>query len=144
MYFNSSRMILNTLGYVLVILSHTAQAEQLRTAAFDVTPSGGNTLATTPQTCVSLRQGRNCYIELEINWQVNAAQPVCIKNRNTDIVLECWQDSLQGAFKYDFNHTESQTFELITQHGGQSLASADVQVQWVYTNRQEKRRWRLF
>ncbi|MEC8206830.1 MAG: DUF3019 domain-containing protein, partial [Pseudomonadota bacterium] len=35
-------------------------------------------------------------------------------------------------------------FELINSDNGKVVATTEIQLQWVYKNRQKKRRWRLF
>jgi len=40
--------------------------------------------------------------------------------------------------------TQSISFELFDSNTSQVIAVTEVKLQWVYQNRQKKRRWRLF
>ncbi|MFC0116615.1 DUF3019 domain-containing protein [Pseudoalteromonas xiamenensis] len=97
-----------------------------------------------PNICVALREGRPCYTEVTFQWQSPEASSYCIRNTETEQLIGCWENQLKTLIWFEFNETETQSYELINQQSGHTVATAEIQVQWVYTNRQKKRRWRLF
>ncbi|MEO2279040.1 DUF3019 domain-containing protein [Pseudoalteromonas pernae] len=107
-------------------------------------PSDDNTLLSTPNTCVALRQGRTCYSDITFNWQVNSEDRYCIRRANNSKPLHCWERTLRGEISIDFASATAQSYELFHVTTQQVLARSEVKVQWVYTSKQRKRRWRLF
>ncbi|WP_233998424.1 DUF3019 domain-containing protein [Pseudoalteromonas sp. T1lg48] len=104
----------------------------------------GPALLSTPNTCVALRQGRTCYSDITLNWQVSDEERYCIRQSQATQVLHCWQQQQQGELVLEFASATAQGFELFHVTTGKVLASTEVRVQWVYTSGQKKRRWRLF
>lgn len=101
-------------------------------------------LLSTPNTCVALRQGRTCYSDITLNWQVDNEERYCIRQSQATKPLHCWQQQQQGELVFEFASKTAQSFELFHVTSGKVLASTEVRVQWVYTSGQKKRRWRLF
>ncbi|WP_404340602.1 DUF3019 domain-containing protein [Pseudoalteromonas mariniglutinosa] len=101
-------------------------------------------LVALPDTCVALREGRNCYANIEITWQQQTTGNYCLRDASSKHIMQCWLMQQKGTFRYEFNATDSVYFELINSNSGKILATTQVQLQWVYKNRQKKRRWRLF
>jgi hypothetical protein len=58
--------------------------------------------------------------------------------------MQCWTAQNSGIFKYEFNSQKNQNFVLVNTKTGQVTGQAGIKVHWVYTNKQKKRRWRLF
>ena len=58
--------------------------------------------------------------------------------------MQCWLKQQQGVFEYTFDSQQSISFELFDSNTAQVIATTEVKLQWVYQNRQKKRRWRLF
>ncbi|MBS3796309.1 MULTISPECIES: DUF3019 domain-containing protein [unclassified Pseudoalteromonas] len=107
-------------------------------------PSPSSALLSTPNTCVALRQGRTCYSDITLSWQVANEERYCIRQSQATQVLHCWQQQQQGELVLEFASATAQGFELVHVTTGKVLASTEVRVQWVYTSGQKKRRWRLF
>ncbi|MEM5549715.1 DUF3019 domain-containing protein [Pseudoalteromonas sp. NEC-BIFX-2020_002] len=103
-----------------------------------------NSLVALPDTCVALREGRKCYADVELNWQHSTLGNYCLRDATSKHIMQCWLRQSNGKFNYAFDSIESISFELINSDTGKIIASAQVQLQWVYQNRQKKRRWRLF
>jgi hypothetical protein len=94
----------------------------------------------TPDTCVALQQGRLCYATINIQWQTDKPQDVCL-HAGTE-KLQCWQASSAGHLRYEFVATDSQPLQLINADG--ILAESVIKVNWVQKNPKVKRHWRLF
>lgn len=103
-----------------------------------------NALVALPDTCVALREGRNCFAEVDITWQQHNIGNYCLRNAQSKHIMQCWLMQQKGLFRYQFDSAESVGFELINSNNGKVVASTEIQLQWVYKNRQKKRRWRLF
>ena len=97
-----------------------------------------------PDTCVALRKGRNCYADIELNWQQESIGNYCLRDATSKHIMQCWLKQDNGKLNYAFDSVESISFELINSDTGKIIAVTQVQLQWVYQNRQKKRRWRLF
>ena len=101
-------------------------------------------LVALPDTCVALREGRNCYADIELNWQQDSIGNYCLRDATSKHIMQCWLRQKSGQLNYAFDSVESISFELINSDTGKTIAATQVQLQWVYQNRQKKRRWRLF
>ncbi|MDN3378123.1 MULTISPECIES: DUF3019 domain-containing protein [unclassified Pseudoalteromonas] len=103
-----------------------------------------NNLLAVPDTCVALREGRNCYADIALNWQQPEVGNYCLRDATSKHIMQCWLRQQSGQFNYAFDSVETIAFELINSDNGKIIATTQVQLQWVYQNRQKKRRWRLF
>ena len=101
-------------------------------------------LTFTPSKCVALREGKNCYADIEVFWKMNYLSDFCIRKQADKSIVRCWQNTQQGAHQYTFNSTITVNYELIDMRSGQVFGNSKIDVSWVYTNKQKKRRWRLF
>lgn len=99
-----------------------------------------NSIKLTPDTCVTLQQGRLCYAKITIQWQSITPANVCLKVNQ--IQLQCWQDSQRGQIHYEFVGSESMPVQLVTDE--MVLAETVIKVNWVQKNPKIKRHWRLF
>lgn len=126
----------------LMILSLIAVSA--KTTAQTETTQIADPFTALPDTCVALREGRNCYADIELNWQLNQVGNYCIRHSESKHIMQCWLKQSTGSMLYQFNNATSESFELINSDNGKVIASAQVQLQWVYESRQKKRRWRLF
>lgn len=102
-----------------------------------------------PQQCVTLRQGRDCFATLTVQWQKSAEQSLCLyqvsKNiSNNKQQLICWQKSLTGQVSIEFESSDTLTYQLRTQQGDHLLAETEVVVSWLHKNTTRRRHWRLF
>lgn len=102
-----------------------------------------------PQQCVTLRQGRDCFATITIQWQKPTAQDLCLyqintKQTDTQKPLICWSKSSKGQTSVAFESSDNLTYQLRTLKGKQLVAEAEVVVSWVHKNTTKRRRWRLF
>lgn len=97
-----------------------------------------------PNVCVALREGRPCFSDIEFSWLQPADVTYCLRLAETKHIIGCWESNKSPTLLYQFEGSSSSLFELIDQKTGSSIAETEIQVQWVYTQRQKKRRWRLF
>ncbi|KPZ57791.1 MULTISPECIES: DUF3019 domain-containing protein [Pseudoalteromonas] len=101
-------------------------------------------LTALPDTCVALREGRNCYADITLSWQQPTIGNYCLRDATSKYIMQCWLKQQQGVFEYTFDSQQSISFELFDSNTAQIIATTEVKLQWVYQNRQKKRRWRLF
>jgi len=102
-----------------------------------------------PQQCVTLRQGRDCFATIVIQWQKLTAQSLClyhINKKQTDSKkqLTCWQKSKKGQASIEFESSDNLIYQLRTQQGDHLLAETEIVVSWLHKNTTRRRRWRLF
>ncbi len=100
-----------------------------------------------PNKCVALNQGRECFAELTIRWQQNETSDYCLFIQEFNAyprLLRCWHDVNQAVWQYEFQSTNDSQFLLMKKMPQTVLASAKVQVSWLYKASIRKRRWRLF
>ena len=101
-------------------------------------------LSAVPDTCVALREGRHCYADVVLSWQQVEVGNYCLRDATSKYIMQCWLKQRQGSFNYAFDSTQSISFELFDSNTSQVIDVSEVKLQWVYQNRQKKRRWRLF
>lgn len=97
-----------------------------------------------PDTCVALREGRNCYADVTLTWEQPNIGNYCLRDATSKYIMQCWLKQQQGVFEYTFDSKQSIAFELFDSNTAQVVATAEVKLHWVYQNRQKKRRWRVF
>jgi len=100
--------------------------------------------AVTPNKCVALREGRPCYALVSVNWKKTSVGNYCLRYSKSKQILQCWTAQSSGVYQYEFNSEKNQDFELINTKTGSISGQAGIKVHWVYTNKQKKRRWRIF
>ena len=101
-------------------------------------------LLATPAKCVALHQGRKCFANVVIKWKVQQTGNYCLYQKSTKEKLHCWQNSDASSFVYEFESTETITFQLIEEKNSNIYAETAVEVSWVHKSTPRKRRWRLF
>lgn len=100
-----------------------------------------------PNKCVALNQGRDCFTQVLIRWKLEEKLDYCVflkQSEEAPRVIKCWQGLNQGQWKYEFQSAKDSQFLLMEKTGDTVLASAAVQVSWLYKASARKRRWRLF
>ena len=97
-----------------------------------------------PDTCVALREGRNCYADVTLTWKQPIIGNYCLRDATSKYIMQCWLKQQSGTFNYAFDSQQSISFELFDSNTSKIISVAEVKLQWVYQNRQKKRRWRLF
>jgi len=129
-------------GIALLVLMMTgnaqaANAEEKTQVSFSVQP----------QQCVTMRQGRDCFATLKIQWQHALAPALCLyqmTNEQTHKQLKCWSNSSQGKAVIEFESSENIHYQLRSFEGDKLIAEAEVVVSWLHKNNTRRRRWRLF
>jgi hypothetical protein len=94
----------------------------------------------TPDTCVSLQQGRTCYSKITAQWQSAEPLDLCLALENQ--VLHCWTQQQQGQHQFEFAAASGSKVLLLQQQ--QPVAQAKIEVNWVHKASKTKRHWRLF
>lgn len=94
----------------------------------------------TPDTCVSLQQGRTCYSKVKAQWQSTEPVDLCLVLEEK--VLQCWTQQQQGQHQFEFAAASSAKVLLL--HQQQPVAQAKIKVNWVHKASKTKRHWRLF
>ena len=102
-----------------------------------------------PQQCVTLRQGRDCFATITMQWHEPTKQSLCLyqvnkKQTDNKLQLRCWQKSRQGQVSIEFESSDNLVYQLRTQHGDHLVAETEVVVSWLHKNTTRRRRWRLF
>ncbi|MFT6779526.1 MAG: hypothetical protein ACJAV1_003469 [Paraglaciecola sp.] len=100
-----------------------------------------------PNKCVALNQGRECFAKMLVNWRLEQINDYClsIKYLNRQVVtIKCWQQSIMGQLEYEFQSSSDAQLLLTRSSDNKMLASATIQVSWLYKVGARKRRWRLF
>ena len=114
------------------------------TALYAETDDELDTLIAVPDTCVALREGRDCYADVVLTWSQPIIGNYCLRDATSKYIMQCWLKQQKGAFNYAFDSQQSISFELFDSNTSKIISTAEVKLQWVYQNRQKKRRWRLF
>lgn len=102
-----------------------------------------------PQQCVTLRQGRDCFATITVQWQQTSPQSLCLyqinkKQPDNKQQLHCWDKKHQGLTHIEFESSDTLTYQLRTQPGDHLVAQTDVVVSWLHKNTTRRRHWRLF
>jgi hypothetical protein len=97
-------------------------------------------LKITPDTCVSLQQGRTCFSKVTASWHSNQPLDLCLTIEER--VLQCWEQQQQGQHQFEFAAANTSMVRLLQQQ--QQLAQAQIEVNWVHKASRAKRHWRLF
>jgi hypothetical protein len=100
-----------------------------------------------PNKCVALNQGRECFAKVLINWRLANANNYCLLIKDVDgqqTELKCWQQTSSGQLSYEFQSARGLQFLLTRSSDNETVASASIQVSWLYQASARKRRWRLF
>jgi hypothetical protein len=94
----------------------------------------------TPDTCVSLQQGRICYSTVTASWHSQQDLDLCLALDNE--ILQCWTQQSQGKYKFEFASPQTSVVRLLQQQ--KVMAQAPIKVNWVHQASKVKRHWRLF
>ena len=97
-----------------------------------------------PQKCVTLKQGRVCYLDLDIEWKAPDKSDYCISWKSKKETEKCWKDSNKGDTSIEFAHHEDDWLQLTNKTTGNIIAVTPIVVKWVYKSRQKASVWRVF
>lgn len=148
MYSNQT-LIKNSIKHVLVIfimllLSMKVYANETSSLA---------KLTLTPNQCISLHQGQQCYVTVDISWQVSHAGKHCLYSSLQKNKLTCWVETKSARFKQELVIDKDVIFTLKSMDdsidndtaNGKVIASAVVELAWVHKkSRRSHSAWRVF
>ena len=97
-----------------------------------------------PAQCVTLRQGRNCFHDIKLQWQAPLQQEVCLVQAGQQKKLKCWKNRGYGDMVIEFESNESITYQLRRLSDNKIIAQTQIKVSWQHKSSARKRRWRLF
>ncbi len=101
-------------------------------------------LELSPAKCVTLKQGSQCYQDIEVNWQTDLPGSYCLTLSSQDSPLQCWAEKQNASYKFEFVGRESTLLKLVDQNTGKLLILSMIEVKWVYKNRSRYLSWRVF
>ena len=139
MFFNVGKGIAIVLPTLLYCLLGYKQV-----SATELTVVDNVVFTALPEQCVTLRQGRNCFATVELQWQSPSKQSFCLYQEGDDKQLGCWKNSDNVQIKIDFESNKSIKYQLRKEINNKVVAEAQVEVSWQHKNTARKRRWRLF
>ena len=102
-------------------------------------------LNVTPQQCVAMRQGQDCYVDVEIQWTAPKRGHYCLHRSGQSTPLQCWQQATTATYKQELVINSNVSFSL--QHHGANhiLATNLIEMAWVYNkNTRANVSWRMF
>lgn len=105
--------------------------------------AGDEILQASPRKCVALKQGSTCYLDLDVNWHSPENGHFCLYLGLRETPLQCWQDSKQGRYSFEFAEAASTRLELRDQDSGQLVGETEIEVKWVYSSRRNSTAWRV-
>lgn len=97
-----------------------------------------------PRKCVALKQGNTCYQDIDVFWRTPAAGHYCLYLQTRDSPLECWQDSRQGKYEFEFAEAASANLLLRDEKNNRLVEQIEIEVKWVYSSRRKTSAWRVF
>jgi len=102
-------------------------------------------LNVSPEQCVALRQGQQCYVDVIVTWQANAIGDYCLHASSQVKPLQCWQQQQSAKFSQELVARQDITFTLKRINSANVLAQGLITMAWVYDNTSRKNTsWRMF
>jgi len=103
------------------------------------------TLTITPKQCVSVEQGQDCYVDIELNWHAEQANNYCVFSSVQKEPLQCWTNSREGTYSKEVVANSSIQFSLRQVKSTKVLASQQLDMAWVYKKSARRNAsWRMF
>lgn len=128
----------------LLLLCSLLLAVQVNANEVKTVNSAEVTFTALPEQCVTLRQGRDCFATVELQWQSSDKQSFCLYQEGKNKQLGCWQNNNKVQIKIEFESNKSINYQLRTVSDNKVIAETKVEVSWQHKNTTRKRRWRLF
>ena len=122
-----------------LVVAQFASAEEVSLA--EVKPAN---LQLSPNKCVALRKGRECFASIEVKWTTVQAGNYCLRRQADNLMINCWFGQKKGEFLYVFRAAEKESLQLILKDSQRVISQAEVKVSWVYKSKRSKGRWRVF
>jgi hypothetical protein len=103
------------------------------------------TLTITPKQCVSVEQGQDCYVDIELTWHAEQTNNYCVFSSAQKEPLQCWENSRQGTYSKEVVANSSVQFSLRVTQSTKILASEQLDMAWVYKKSARRNAsWRMF
>jgi hypothetical protein len=113
-------------------------------AKVEVSDVNNKFLKIKPNNCVAISQGRDCFADLEISWQLSQPKNVCLFELGVERPIKCWSKKHKGSYSVSFVAKIDTEFLLVNAASGEVLINEVMSVTWVYRESRKKRRWRVF
>jgi len=97
-----------------------------------------------PATCITLRQGRNCFANITLRLKLAQIGNYCVYQQHSNKPMRCWNNSYGESIKFEFQSNKKVVYSLKNESSQQVIALTAVEVSWVHKASSRKRRWRLF
>jgi len=97
-----------------------------------------------PAKCVSLRQGQVCYADVELQWNASQSGNYCLQSSTQATPLLCWNAKRSGQFSGEISADKNVVFTLTAEGADSVLASAEMELAWVYKKKRTAVSWRVF
>ena len=110
----------------------------------NTTPTSEVIFSAKPANCVALHQGRKCYANVSLQWQVVEQGNFCIYQKGTNKVIQCWENSNGNQVQFEFESSVKLEYQLVAIEKNNVIAETAIDVSWVHKATPRKRRWRLF
>lgn len=135
MFFKMRGQLIQMLIY-LVLLSHfnIATAKESKVELLELTPNK----------CVALRKGRECFASINILWKAESVADYCLRRITDNKLIRCWNNQNKGTLRYTFRSSQKEDLGLYLKDTNTMLAEASIKVVWVYKTRSRKKRWKIF
>ncbi len=108
-------------------------------------------LTLTPNQCISLHQGQQCFVTVDISWQMTHAGKYCLYSSLQKQKLTCWLMEKSARFKQELVIDKDVTFTLksmgdgIGIENGEVIISTVLELAWVHEkSRRSHSAWRVF
>ncbi|WP_197061244.1 DUF3019 domain-containing protein [Colwellia psychrerythraea] len=106
-------------------------------------------LTLTPNQCISLHQGQQCFVTVNISWQMSHAGKYCLYSSLQNKKITCWLMTKSAQFKQELVIDKDVTFTLKSMddaiENGEVIANAVLELAWVHKkSRRSHSAWRVF
>ena len=144
MYFNRT-LIKNSIKHFFVVFILLLLSMKVNSNETSSLPK----LTIKPNQCVSLHQGQQCVVTVDISWQVSLVGEYCLYSSLQKNKLDCWAMKKSGNFTKELVIEEDVTFTLKSMgdgvENGEVIASAVLELAWVHKkSRLSHSAWRVF
>ncbi|MFK7859530.1 MAG: DUF3019 domain-containing protein [Granulosicoccus sp.] len=101
-------------------------------------------LIATPDSCVALHRGQQCFLSVQLSWTEPVDSEVCLFAGDDERPLLCVSGNTQGV-SVEYASSSSTRYSLKVKDTTHVLAAAMVRTAWVYrSGRRSSSGWRLF
>ena len=98
-----------------------------------------------PSQCVAVRQGNNCFADVEVEWQSQQSDNLCLYSSQQSVPIKCWSNSTKGVWVAEVQTKTDLTFFLKRKNDEKILARQVLEIAWVYKkNVRRTSSWRMF